>query len=180
MFVLSRPYMGEKGFRKAMHNGKFKSIGVAVCCHRIIKNTQVVNLYIVYLNINAANSFPRNLILISKFFCAFHPRKRTTAARTHCNENPIYVFLFWELRGLSPIFYIHVSVSDYIFPWSVHIFSCRRLDRSIVGIYKSLTDTWMWKLGLWPRKIFLGNICFDFSVLFLCNAELAFSRMFSS
>jgi hypothetical protein len=26
----------------------------------------------------------------------------------HCNENPIYVFLFWELRGLSP----NVSVSD--------------------------------------------------------------------
>ncbi len=30
----------------------------------------------------------------------------------HCNENPIYVFLFWELRGLSPNFHIHVSVSD--------------------------------------------------------------------
>jgi hypothetical protein len=25
----------------------------------------------------------------------------------HCNENPIYVFLFWELRGLSPD--IHIS-----------------------------------------------------------------------
>jgi hypothetical protein len=30
----------------------------------------------------------------------------------HCNENPIYVFLFWELRGLSPNFHSHVSVSD--------------------------------------------------------------------
>jgi hypothetical protein len=30
----------------------------------------------------------------------------------HCNENPIYVFLFWELRGLSPNFHIHVSVND--------------------------------------------------------------------
>ncbi len=30
----------------------------------------------------------------------------------HCKENPIYVFLFWELRSLSPIFHIHVSVSD--------------------------------------------------------------------
>ncbi len=28
----------------------------------------------------------------------------------HCNENPIDVFLFWELRGLSPNFHIHVSV----------------------------------------------------------------------
>jgi hypothetical protein len=27
-----------------------------------------------------------------------------------CNENTIYVFLFWELRGLSPNIHIHVSV----------------------------------------------------------------------
>jgi len=31
---------------------------------------------------------------------------------THCNENPIYVFPEKELRGLSPNFHIHVSVSD--------------------------------------------------------------------
>ncbi len=30
----------------------------------------------------------------------------------HCRENPIYVFLFWELRGLSPNFHMYVSVSD--------------------------------------------------------------------
>ena len=30
----------------------------------------------------------------------------------HCNKNPIYVFLFWEERGLSPNFNINVSVSD--------------------------------------------------------------------
>jgi hypothetical protein len=41
----------------------------------------------------------------------------------HCNENPIYVFLFWELRGLSPNFHIHVSVSDlYISRIGPHIF----------------------------------------------------------
>jgi hypothetical protein len=28
------------------------------------------------------------------------------------NENIVYVFLFWELRGLSPNFHIHMSVSD--------------------------------------------------------------------
>ncbi len=36
--------------------------------------------------------------------------------------------------------------------------SCSRIGRSIVGIYKSLTDTWMWKLGLWSRHSFSGNI----------------------
>jgi hypothetical protein len=34
----------------------------------------------------------------------------------HCNEYPIYVFLFGELRGLSPNFHIHVSVSDLYIP----------------------------------------------------------------
>ncbi len=41
----------------------------------------------------------------------------------HCNENPINVFLFWELRVLSPNFHIHVSVSDlYIHRIGPHIF----------------------------------------------------------
>jgi len=34
----------------------------------------------------------------------------------HCKENPIYAFLFWELRGLSPNFHIHVSMSDLYIP----------------------------------------------------------------
>jgi hypothetical protein len=37
----------------------------------------------------------------------------------HCNKNPIYIFLFWKLRGLSPNFHIHVSVSD------LHIYRVR-------------------------------------------------------
>ncbi len=70
----------------------------------------------------------------------------------------------------------------YIFPGSVHIFPAAeeadrlweyinwsRVGRSIVGINKSLTDTWLWKLGLWPRNSFSGNICFKFSVLVLCS-----------
>jgi hypothetical protein len=30
----------------------------------------------------------------------------------------------------------------------------------------------MWKLGLWPRNSFSGNICFQFSALVLCSAVL--------
>ncbi len=47
--------------------------------------------------------------------------------------------------------------------------SCNWIDRSIVGIYKSLTDTWMWKLGLWPCNSFSGNICSNFRVFCLCS-----------
>ncbi len=83
----------------------------------------------------------------------------------HWNENPIYVFPEKELRGLSPNFRVHVSVRDLVF----HIFSCSRIGRPIVGIYKSLTDTWMWKLGLRPCNSFSENVCFEFSVLCLCS-----------
>ena len=85
---------------------------------------------------------------------------------------PFMYFLFWELCGLSSNFHIHVSVSDlYITRIGPHI-SCGRIGRSIVGIYKSLTDKRMWKLGLWQRNSFPGNICFKFSVLVLCNVIL--------
>ncbi len=41
----------------------------------------------------------------------------TVAHRSlHCKENSIYVFLFWELRGLSSNFHIHVSVGDLYIP----------------------------------------------------------------
>ncbi len=69
--------------------------------------------------------------------------------------------------------FLHSCVCErlYIPRIGPHI-SCIRIGRSIVGIYKSITDTWMWKLGLWPRKSFSGNICFLFSVLVLCSVWL--------
>jgi hypothetical protein len=61
---------------------------------------------------------------------------------THCKENLDYVFLFWELRGLSPNFHIHVSVSNlYIPKVGPHtVYPCGRIDRPILKIYKSPTD----------------------------------------
>ncbi len=56
----------------------------------------------------------------------------------------------------------------YIFPGSVNIFFCRK-GTPLVGIYKKLTDIWMWKLGLRPRNSFPGNMCFEFSILCLCS-----------
>ncbi len=35
---------------------------------------------------------------------------------SQCTKNPIYVFLFWELRGLSPNFHTNISVSDLYIP----------------------------------------------------------------
>ncbi len=58
---------------------------------------------------------------------AHRQRTRGEGHQVHCNENPIYVFLFWELRGLSPKLHIHVFVSDlYISRIGPHI-SCSRI-----------------------------------------------------
>ncbi len=84
-----------------------------------------------------------------------------SGTQVHCNENTIYVFLFWEVHRLSSNFNIHVSVIDLYIPRiGPHIFL--QQNRQIDGgnIYESLTDICMWKLGLWPRNSFSGNICF--------------------
>ena len=94
---------------------------------------------------------------------------------SQCNDH-IYVFLFWELRGLSPNFHIHVSVSDLYIPRIGPHISSSRKGRPIVGIYNSLTDTWMWKLGLRPRYSFSGNICFKF--LAFCLYSVRYIRMY--
>jgi hypothetical protein len=101
----------------------------------------------------------------NKVFCLWF----SATQEVHCNGNSVYIFLFWELRGLSPNFHIHVSVSDLYIPRiGPHIFSSRK-GRPIVGIYNSLTDTWMWKLGLKPRFSISGYICFKFSAFCLCS-----------
>ncbi len=67
---------------------------------------------------------------------------------------------------LSPNFYTHISVRDlYIFPGSVCLFCCSQICGPFLGIYKSLTNTWMWwmwKLGLRPRNSQKRNNKWDF------------------
>jgi hypothetical protein len=55
-------------------------------------------------------------------FCQLSPPPPEAVVRSgqdfhmNCNENPINVVLLWDLRGLSPNFHIHVSVSDLRIP----------------------------------------------------------------
>jgi hypothetical protein len=64
---------------------------------------------------------------------------------THSKENPIYLFLFWELRGLSPNFHIHVSVSDLYIPRIGSHISLQQNGQQVLEIYKSLTAFAFWK-----------------------------------
>ncbi len=65
----------------------------------------------------------------------------------------------------------------YKFPGSVHPFSCSRLCRPIVGIYKSHTETWMEELGLWPRSSFSGDIQYMFQIFGILSLQCIFRIM---
>ncbi len=86
------------------------------------------------------------------------------------DKNPIYVnawfpFMYskkWNCYFQNRIIMFFLPVPTLIdlreiyiyciFPGSVCLFCCRKLCGPILGIYKSLTDTWMWKLGLRPHN----------------------------
>ncbi len=66
----------------------------------------------------------------------------------HCNGNSVYIFLFWELRCLSPNFHIHVSVSDLYIPRiGPHIPPVEKADPSWEYIIFSQTH----ECGNWDR-----------------------------
>ncbi len=76
-----------------------------------------------------------------------------------------------------PFLGISVPISTFMCLWAINIFPgphifLQQNKQMIVGTYKSLTDTWMWKLGLWPRNFFSGNMYFKFSILVLCSFTL--------
>jgi len=72
---------------------------------------------------------------------------------------PIYVFqnriIMFFLPAVPALIYLW---EIYIFPGSVCLFCCMEICGPILGIYKSLSDTWMWKLWLRPRNSQKRNI----------------------
>ncbi len=84
----------------------------------------------------------------------------------HCKSNSVYIFLFWELRGLSPNFYIHVSVSDLYIPRiGPHISSSRTAVQSWEYIIHSQThECGNWDWG--PDIPFLGILSSNFRHFF--------------
>jgi hypothetical protein len=85
-------------------------------------------------------------------------------------EDSNYVFLEIKLRGLVPNFHFHTSVSEsYISRIGPPIMLQLQIGRPMVGIYKSLTDIWMLKLGLRSRSFLSGNIFPNFRYS-LCSA----------
>jgi hypothetical protein len=74
-----------------------------------------------------------------------------TALQRQNTENSKQIFPEKEYRGLSPNLHIHASVSDLYIPTIGLPILLEEICRPILGLFKSLTDTWMLKLGLMPR-----------------------------
>jgi hypothetical protein len=81
--------------------------------------------------------------------------------QTTLQEISIYKFPEKELRGLSPNFGIHVSVSDLYIPSLVHLFSCSRIDRTIReyinGSQKHECRNWDSSRAVSFLRIFVSN-----------------------
>jgi hypothetical protein len=88
------------------------------------------------------------------------------------NEGPIYVWncaalLFpkQNYNVLYPNSFAKISIWEiYIFPGSVCLFCCSQICGPILEIFKSLTDTWMWKMGLRPGNSQKRNTWTGFSL----------------
>jgi hypothetical protein len=87
-----------------------------------------------------------------------HKRNEGLALQRENAENLKQIFPEKEYRGLSPNFHIHVSVSELHISTMGLPFLLKETCGPILGIYKSLTDTGMWKLGLRPCNSQKRNI----------------------
>ncbi len=111
-------------------------------------------------------------VWISAHFSSVSPIAKKGSIE-HCNENPIYVFPEKNCAASVSVTTLMCLWAIYIFPGSVHIFSCSRLGRPVLGIYKSLTYSWGHAIP------FLGiYICFKFSILFLCSEGVRYACTF--
>ncbi len=71
-------------------------------------------------------------------------------ASTRCTKIRFMYPRKWNCAVLVPIPTFMYLWAIYIFPESVCLFSCSKIGRPILGINKSLTDTWMWN---WETEI---------------------------
>ncbi len=100
-----------------------------------------------------ALSFTISIPSRTKLWCTLKRKGRRKS-----NINVWFPFMFsqkWNCYFQNRIIMFSLPVPSltylweiFIFPCAVCILCCREICGLILGIYKLLTDTWMWKLGL--------------------------------
>ncbi len=117
-------------------------------------NSEVINeLFPTTDTRQSANNIERQRL--STIYCTIDTQKLT-----HCEDTIKKIrknIPEKELRDHSPNSYLHVSESDlYCIPTDLPILLQENRE-PFVGIFRSLKDTRMWKLGLRPRNFFSVN-----------------------
>ncbi len=105
------------------------------------------------------------------------------ALQRHNTETSKQIFPEKEFAAASvPISTLMCLWAIYIFPLTICLFCCREICMwAILEINKSLTNTWMWKLGLRPRNSFFWEyIKGVFSLQWAFNFEWFSSQRFDS
>ncbi len=127
-------------------------VGTTTSCQSLLQYSPSQGLRIWLLDI------PQTAIEIA-YYVSHHTLQRK--GRWESNINVWFPFMYsqkWNcyLQNRIIMFCLPVPsliyVWEIIFPGSVCLFCCRKICGPILGIYKSLTDTWMWKLGLRPHN----------------------------
>ncbi len=115
------------------------------CLHKL----QYTLLYTVYRQHTPNEGMRKGItIKITRVWLPQGPKWTLQRQNTEISKQ---IFPENEYWGLSPNFHIHASVSDlYISTIGLPIL-LQEICRPILGLNKSLTDTWMLKLGLRPR-----------------------------
>ncbi len=89
-------------------------------------------------------------------------RFKPTSLQRQNTEILKQIFPGKEYRSLSPNFHIHATVSDLYIPTFGLPILLEEICGPILGLYNSLTDTWMLKLGLraalFPEKEYIKGI----------------------
>ncbi len=89
-------------------------------------------------------------------FPRLHKAARLPVVCPHCKEPiPKIRNKYSQKRSCAapvPISTVMCLWTFCIFPRSICLLCCRKICGPILGIYKSVTDTWMWKLGLRSRN----------------------------
>ncbi len=100
--------------------------------------------------------------LLKTYRCSPEHTANEGPARIQYTVNVWFPFMYYQkcncyFQNRIIMFCLPVPTLIYlweicIFPGSVCLSCCREICGSFLGIYKSLTDTWMWKLGLRLRN----------------------------